>query len=259
MNKIQINDVKLCVQLLTSVCKIIPSCKFVLTKSNVTINAISEGNVSRSYFESDCMCIKDLADEEVVEFSFNNIVDLLKSIKLIIQIEELNEVELSYDEFSLRYKNNVKFKLNTCKPDLVEQYYTDAIKAKLTKSFSFKTSESQIKQLLSCINICSVEEENEVKIYLEQKDDSDIVIGEIADKQDSYSNSMGLPIGKMIENSITEIICMRVQALRSIMLLSSDNIKVAKMNAPVLQVDSEITGENGFYLRLMSILQLLKV
>jgi len=258
MNKIQITNVQLCTQFLISICKIIPSCKFTITNKDCKVNAVSENNVCRAYFETDCIVANDIDDGDFIEFSFNNLINLIKSLKLINNIEDKNECELKFNGYALSYKDDVKFKLNTCKPELVERFYTENINTELTEEFSFITSTDEVKKLLSCISIASEEEEDSIKIYLEQKENSDLVIGEVNDHLNSYSNSVGIPLGNLINKTvINDIICMRVQALRTFTLIDSDVIKVQKCNYPVLAINSEIKQDIG-YIKLYSIIQLLK-
>jgi len=262
MTKIKIKNLSVCITFLSTICKIIPSAKFELSNKSCKVNGKSESNVCRAYLETDSI-IANIKDGEFITFSFNNIIDLLKSLKLIENIDKPEDakefgINLTYDGYALRYKGGVKFKLNTCKSDIVDMYFTEHIVKKLLPDFNLNVQTPKIKTLLSCVSIASIDEDNETKIYFEKNENGDI-IGSVDDKSTTYSNMLGLPIGE-IESKDTNMsfMCLKIDALRSIILLEADNIQVTKIKGiDALMVNSIIENENS-YIKAYMVIQLLK-
>lgn len=235
--KLAVKNVKGFELFLKSIIKIIPSmdegCKFTVTNKETKVNILNGSRSVRAFFTTDALTT---VSDKKIEFCFKNIATLIKSISLISNIEDEDEVELDFTGTFLKYENSVKFKLKTCKDDDVRMYMTEERKTKLDPVFSFETSPLQIKRVLDNVNICG---NTDAKLYL-SKNENDEVLAEVDDKTSEYSNSVGIPISDEIDGDINEVICIFLDNFALFNIVPSDEISVTYNKQKVLVVESEM-------------------
>lgn len=182
--KLKVKNVEGFAEFLSSVIKIVPSCKFCLTPSGCRISAINDNKTIRAFFATDALS----ADEEC-DFSFVELSTLLKAVKLISEVGELTESELNFDGSFISHAGKVKFKLKVSKAEAVERFITSELKTDLQPAFSFATTSDVIRRISSLLSIA---QEDSSRVYFSKNGDD--VIAEMDDKTNAMANSVALPI-----------------------------------------------------------------
>jgi len=252
--EICIHNISMVCDFLHSITKIVPSGRFNITNQKCSVNAYTLDKTGRMYFNTNSItAIVD--DGEYIEFNFKDISNLIKSLKLINSIEQIDSVVLKFDNKSIIYKNEVKFKLKTVEAVMLDEIYTNPITVELKSLISIDTSINQIKQVLRNLSIVCLKDDD-VKVYLTQKPDSNIVIAELDDRLNTYQDSIGIPIGTTT-NQINELLCVKITTFRDIGVVESDKINISYTDKKVLEITSKIE-DNGYYTSLRGIMPLLK-
>ena len=231
--KVRINDLGCMVDMISAIIKIVPSAIFTISSNGVKVNSMVDG--ARVFFDSDCM----VSDSDV-EFAFDSLATLLKSLKVVQKVEKLDEIVINYSRGNITYNNVTSFKLKTIKPELVRKYYSVNIKATPSPIYTFKTSSKQINELLKCSGIVATADS---KVYFANNNNS--IIAEIDDKLDDNSNSLGLPIGTLTFGDVSQVIITTIDNVRRWAVLQSDDINVSYTDRAVFSISTEVERGNS--------------
>jgi len=205
-------------------------CKFVVGPESTEVNLITEDQGIRAFFKTDGIVAEDL-----VEFCFQDLSKLKKSINLIASIEALDEVDLDFNGTFISYKGDVKFKLKTVKEDVVAQFVSTKLKSSLETIYTFNVTAESIKQVIQCFNIVN---NQDAKVYLSLSDDGKKIIAEVDNKLEQYTNSVGIPISDEIEGTVSQGVCVLLKHFELFKVIPTSIIKVSYTDKKVLKIES---------------------
>ena len=231
MNKIQVKDVDTFLLLLSSLLRIIPSCKFIVNDKGIKVRIITESKGMRGFFVSDCAI-----SEQPTEFCFGDLSKFFKSATLIKTIEDNNQCEFKFDGTFLSYDNQVKFKLKTIKEDRIARFISPTdITTTFDSQYSFKTSDATIKKVLQCVNIV---DDSESKVYFSKNKHG--LVCEVDNKLNKMSDSIGLPIctTKSIKGDVNSVVQTTLDNFRSFGILPSKSVNINITKQKIIIVDS---------------------
>lgn len=243
MIKINVN-VDSTVLFLNAILRIIPSpeagAKFELTKENTKVKLTNESKTVRTFFTTNCMT----ADEPTT-FCFSDIPKLSKAINMLKSYYDKTDlnVVVNFNKAFLEYSNDVKFKLKVIKEkdeDLIKKYISKDIQTVFKPVFTFTTGETAIKRLNSYAGLVS----NDCKVYILKEGDK--IVGEIDNKANASSNSVGLPIGTNITGTVDKVISTKLENFKLFTTLPSENIQVTYNDVGALEVVSKCTNDKYF-------------
>ena len=236
--KLQVNDIEVFNEMLKSIVKIVPDAQFVVNSEKVEVKVINDSQTIRAFFTS-----TSLTCDEDVTFCFKDVINLKKSIELIVNIEDESDCELEFNGSFISYANDVKFKMKVVKSDIIDQYITTDISTKLKKEFSFSMEPDKIRQVIQCTNIVN---DPDSKVYFSCADDN--VICEIDNKTNKMANSVGIPIADDLDGEIENPIIMSVDNFQSFGVLTSDEIEITYTDKNVFEIRSEYEDSIQLYM-----------
>ena len=237
MYKIQIKDTESFLLLLSSLLRIIPSCKFIINSDGIKTRFITESKGLRGVFTSDCVVC-----DQAIDFCFNDLSKFFKSVSLIKNVEQVDQCEINYDGTFVTYENSVKFKLKTSKEEIIERYIAhNDITTTFEPQYSFVTSSDSIKNVLQCINIV---DDTDSRIYFLKGNTG--LICEIDNKRNQMSDSIGMPVCDLdkISGDILEVTQTTVDNFRAFSTLPCENINIMISKQKIIVVESKFTKQD---------------
>ena len=246
--------------LLTAIMKVIPGddtgAKFVISENNTIVQIQNESHTVRAHFKTNAISSEDNS----LEINFRGIPNLFRAFNMVQKYYNKKDMNITVDFNGtfLSYDNTVKFKLKVIKDSsMIQKYISPDLKStNYNKTYIFRTNDKLIKRLLQFSNIATYEDEK-TKVYFSHKDNE--VIGEIDDKTNPMSNSIGLPIGEIIEGEMSNVAVTRLTRFKTFSLLPVDNIDVAYLDVGAFNIESRYTNENeDKYIDLQMICSLIK-
>jgi len=229
--KININNVEVFSMFLSSLLKIVPSCKFIITPQGTKVKIKTESKSLRGVFQTD-----SITSEEQVEFCFGDLSKFFKSVSLIKDIEKLNQTELVFDEPFIRYKNKVTFKLKTIKEERITKLVDNiGIDKKFKTQYNIITNTEKIKKVLKCVNIV---DDSDAKVYFVKTTNG--MVCEIDNKCNQLSDSVGIPLcsNTNLTGEVVEVLSTTLDNFRCFGILPSENININMTTERVIVVTS---------------------
>lgn len=250
--KILISNIDLFERLLHSINKLVPACKFEITKDKCEICGYNDSTVIRAFFETDIIKSSD----ECFSFCISKLANFYKSVQLISEFNNKKDeksIILDYDGTFIKYSNNTKFKFSTVKEETVEKYISPRLKVSLDKIYGCTINNILIKKLasLSCIS-----NDEKVKVYLYKENDS--IFGEIDNKQLRISDSVAIPITKDFYGNWDSIIITSLDSFRMFNILDTESIKLHMTDKKALYIENQLTDKNNNYIKVILISSVLK-
>lgn len=270
MKNIKIEDLQYFEELLTSVSKITGACKFTVDEKGCTIKVKSETESVRAFFKSTA-----LISEEPISFCLSDINKLNKSIKVVADTrkrkmesfikKKLSSFEASElkgknreltDKFKAEFrskekpffllydypyikfsKDGVKFRFSTIKEDAIEYTKATELTRALTEDFGFVTNTKTINKIAEISGIAALDKPK-VYIYKEKHESGEYIVGEVDDKTQKLSDSIGIPISKEFFGDWYDHICLMLESFKLFALVPSDNIRVTMTKEKAISVKS---------------------
>jgi hypothetical protein len=232
MEKIIINDADTFATFLGSLIKIIPSCKFIVTPKGTKVRLITESKGLRAVFQTNSI----VSEKDNIEFCFMDITKLYKSIKLIKDMENNDNLHMNFDGTFLTYNNKVKFKFKTTLEDKISKIIVNQdITSELTSIYSFDVEVDAVKKVLKYVNIV---DDIESKVYFIKNEKC--LVCEIDNKKNKLSDSIGIPLclNEDIKGEIDKIVALSLENFKSFTILpiKNININITKENIVVVSM-----------------------
>lgn len=244
---LNINNIEVFSTFLDCISRNVPSCKFIINSNITKVFAINDNKTIRLLTNTN-----SLTCEQEVSFCFGELIKLKQSINLIKNINKVNNCVIDFNNTFISYNNNVKFKLKVIKEDIISRYISQDLKTKLQYNYKFNTTSGYIKNILNSINIIN---NSDSKIYFSCNDN--LVIAEIDDKTNNICDSLGIPIGKLIEGSVNKVVCIPIESFKSFNTLVSDDINIGLVNDISMIVNSRY-NEGDTFIELSILCSILK-
>jgi hypothetical protein len=162
---------------------------------------------------------------------------------------------ITYEEPFVKMKDVVKFKLSTVGEISIEEFITKDIATQLTPTFGCKLSLPLMRKLSSM----SFMADDTPKVYLYQEGDT--IVGEIDDKTQDLTNSIGIPLTKDIVGSWDTTIVTDLDSFRMWNLLDAKEIEMAQVTAGqirAIMTMGQIKNEDGLFVKVKLLATVLK-
>lgn len=222
----------------SSILKLVPSCKFEINKEECTVMCVDENGISRAFLKTN-----SVFSDQPTCFCLNEVQKFAKCIATASEYQKDGALKLIFDDTFIKLSSGIKFRLKTVKEDVIEKYISKPLKSELTPIFGCTLPSVSIKKLCSVSMISSSETP---KVYLSKINDN--IFGEIDDKKLVIADSIGIPLTKDIFGSWTSTITLKLDTFRLLNLIDCDKIKIALTEQKVLQVENEKTI-NSFFIK----------
>ena len=235
---------------LSSLLKIVPGCKFIITPKGTKVKIRTDNKSIRGILQTDC-----IFSDEQMEFCFSDLSKFFKSISLIKDVENSKSVKIVYDEPFIRYKGKVTFKLKTVKEERVEKYiYENLDASKLVTQYSISTDHNRIKKILKSVNII---DDSDARVYFVKTDKC--MVCEIDNKKNKLSDSVGIPLCDIdkIKGDVDNVVITSLDNFRCFGILPSENINIILTQQKILVVSASIKN-NGNYIAMKLYSSILK-
>jgi hypothetical protein len=237
--KILIKDINLFENFMRSIIKLLPACKFQISKDKCEIYGFNENLVLRAEYETNVL----VSPEGDATFCLSKLSNFYKSIQLISEFNkgDNKEVELDYDGTFIKHKSSTKFKFSTVKEETIEKSITKKLTATLVNEYGCTINNVLIKKLtsLSCIS-----NNERIKVYLYKEGNS--IFGEIDDKQLRISDSVSIPISNNFYGDWGSLIILNLEAFRNFNLLDAPEIILNMTDKKALLITNEIVEGDKF-------------
>lgn len=225
--KIQVKSVEGFSEFLSSIIKVVPGCKFMITSGGCKVAAINDNKTVRAFFATDAVSATEDCD-----FSFVELSTLLKAVKLLNDVSEMKDCELDFDGSFLSHSGRIKFKLKVSKAEAVERFITQELKTDLVPAFSFSTSSENIKRVASQL---AVAQEDSSRVYFSLNGDE--IMAEMDDKTNAMANSIGLPLSDKCDSGDFKVTAISYANFKLFGVLDGD-VKITYTGASVFDVKS---------------------
>ncbi len=230
MKTVKITNISNVIELLNMSCKLVPGAKFVINDKETTmmirtVTGKARGSITTEFMTSD----------EPFEFCINSIINLSKSLKLVKDVEKINEIELTVGSSSsstsstfLSYNGKTNFNINLCDEVIIKNYlsvpYGPHIVFKDICSWS--TTTNTFKKMLQFKGM--VDDDNSA-IVLAPSEQDGFVSGTLIDTGNVNSNSIGFDVGELIEGHISKRLKINVIDSMILVLMKSNDIKMTQL------------------------------
>ena len=246
MQNIYIKDFSILEQTLNAILKIVPSVKFIINETGLTIhscNAYARCSVFTNSVTSDeelNLCIKDVN-------TLAKTLSIIKDEEGKKKTESNAVINATYDgTFIYLNTKNIKTKIITVKEEVISNTISKAVTTVLTPVLEFKTSSENIKKVLS--NSFMFNDVENVRVYLNQHDDlqQNCLYAEVTNKTNRLSNNITVKLGDITLGKVTEDIILDFERLSVFNLFKNDNIVIQLMDKPFLVAELSIFKDNIF-------------
>jgi hypothetical protein len=223
---ITINNIKECINFFTSVKKCGESCELNVSSDCAKINLVNEGATFRAYFHTATM-----TSDSDVSFCFSDISKFIKCLQTIKDVGK-NETVVTVKNGTMFHDNHqVSFKLKGVKRDVIMRYISQPMKEEPKVSFGFTLPDDMMKKMISLNSI-----NNSAKVYFSLKDG--VVIGEIDDKGDDLTDSIGFPVSSEYFGEWSYPMKLKLDNFRSFNLMNADKFTICATEQKFIVVDS---------------------
>lgn len=223
---ITINDIKECITFFTSVNKCSESCEVNIYPKVTKINAVNEGATFRAYFETETM-----TSDENVSFCVSDIKKLVKCLQTVKDSGKLQTVLMVKNGTMTHDNNGVTFKLKGVKRDVIMRYISQPMKDEPKIAFGFTLNDDMMKKMVALNSI-----NNSAKVYFSLKNNN--VIGEIDDKADELTDSIGFPVSADYFGDWSYPMKLKLDNFRYFNLMNADSFKIGATEQKYIVVDS---------------------
>lgn len=238
---------------LKAVCKVIPSgiggCKFNITPEECTTALINESETVRSFLSTNAM-----TSPVPIEFSFQDVTKLVKVLGSFSKGTKNNVIEIMFNDNHLAYKGEIDFKLKTVQYEKIEKYVSKGLKSELKDLWN---AELQSALMANIASYSSIIYSTGNKMNLTQRG-ADDVIATVIDPNNKFSDTIGLPIGKLRTGNIETPLWISIDTFSLFSLIPAESVQIAFTDKNVLTVNSGCRTEDGIYIKNFMVSTVLK-
>jgi len=250
--KLRITNLDSFIDFINCASKLVPSCKFEISTTETKIYTISDNKTIRLSLNTNALISK----ETDCSFCFQEITKLARVLSLIKDTENINECDLEFNNTFIMYNNSVNFKLKVAKSDIIEKYISKALNIQLQPIYTFKTTREKIKQIISQNNVI-FSNSSESKLYF-SKNNNNFIVAEIDNKNNTLSDSIGIPIGELIFGDVSKTVSTTIDNFKAFNLLDTEEVYISLTDKNVFEVKSSIQLDNNCYINMYMINSILK-
>lgn len=234
-----IKDVQMYIDFLRSIVKFIPHCELRFRSDRCYIRGTAQSQKYIALIETNCA-----TSAEDVDFSLKELAAFVKSVEAVHEFDKVDEnLIMKISPSFIEYQGTSKFKIRSSKEDAVQGYSCkDAVKVP-ENDFGFSLDSTNIKKLLS---LSSIATSSNPLLYFYKEGNN--IIGEIGDKSERLSNSIGIPISEDHYGMWTTTFSVSLESLRIFNLINADKININMTKQKVLVIDSKVNTDK-YYLR----------
>lgn len=246
MQNIYIKDFSIFEQTLLALLKIVPSAKFIINETGLTIHSCN------AYARCSVFTNSVTSDIEL-NISIKDISTVAKTLSLIKDEDGKKNkdvtgvVNATYDgTFIYINTKNIKTKIITVKEEVIQNTISKAVTTVLTPVLEFKTTSDNIKKVLS--NSFMFNDVENIRVYLNKHADlqQNCIYAEVTNKTNRLSNNITVKLGDITLGDIKEDIILDFERLTVFNLFKNDSIVIKLMDKPFLVADLSISKNDIF-------------
>lgn len=254
--QILINDFNLFYDMMKSTVKIVDSAKLQISENGLAIYGARKP-IARCELTTNA-----IYSNENIEFS---ILDLQMFVKILSTIREVHENDYSTFNFYLENEKvcfeskKFKSKIQTQKENIISQWVSQAITAKMKPVFEFTTTNDHIRRIRNHQFIFT--DPTTMRIYLESKQDmeNNVLFATAGNKQTTLNNEITLKFGLITYGSLKDrSIILDIDRINLFDAVQTNDIKISLMDANVVVSNVHVTGKNDSYFNVKIYTSLLK-
>lgn len=229
---------------LSTVCKLVPSAKFMFSPEGCEVMCMGEESVFRCFLKTDsakateslCFCMSDSSK-------------FFRAISIVHAVEQSKSVDLKFDGSFLSKSGDAAFRLRTVRDEVVSKWVSDPMKTELKTIYEFLTTAKLVNRLVMASNIVS---SDRAKVYIFANQGK--MMGELDDKLNKLNDSVTLPITTSVAftGNVEGITCLSFIKFKLFSLLDSDAILVKMTDKNCFLVESSATYDgSAVYMKLL--------
>ncbi len=231
--KIKVKNIEAFSTFLKGIGKVSSHFHFQFTEKEMIVRTVNEGKTVRMILKTDAAT----SDGEPFVVNFMNVGNLIKSIQVVASLENIEYMDITYEEPFIFYEHIARFKLKTVKFDVIEKHVSGDFGTFDPAVCSFETTSDAIGKVIQQMSMFAGQD---MFVYLKERGGQ--VVCDLDNHAVKIGDSIGLPLGTMWRGSPDRLICVKMDSFKLINLfpdsqvfvgITGKGIFITEVNCPI--------------------------
>lgn len=255
-NQVLVKDFNLLVETFKATAKVLESAKITVNSTGLVIYGVKD-RIARCEIQSTAISMP-----QETTFAIQNLGTFVKVLQTVKDVhhEDFTDFKLLIDQTQIKFSSKkFKTKLQCCNEDVIQQWISKKVEAKMSPVFEFTTTSDLIKRVSSHSYI--FDDAEALRIYLESKKDmeNNTLFASIGNRSNNLNNEMTLKFGIVTFGKLEDReLVIDLDRLALFNAVQSNDIKVSLMDMNVLVSKVKQTGKDGAFFSMTIYNSLLK-